>query len=187
MVTATPAELLFSYPSAEPRIIRRGAQYEVRREEKPPKRICAGAFSESCISFPKTRLRSSPGAAPHRHAARFSLLSHTAAFCVSCYTNTLRGPISGTGFSHTQTRCCASNTSAACGFLAHSELAFCDNVPAIPGFQGMAESIKTATPAELLFYHPSAEFRAIRRGAQYEVRREKNRHRGSTTDFLEAP
>lgn len=31
----------------------------------------------------------------------------------------------------------------------------------------------TATPAELLFYHPSAEFRAIRRGAQYEVRREK--------------
>ena len=33
MVTATPVELLFSYPSAEPRIIRKGAQYEVRREK----------------------------------------------------------------------------------------------------------------------------------------------------------
>lgn len=47
-------------------------------------------------------------------------------------------------------------------------LLFCDNVPAIPVFQGMAESIKTATPVDFSFttplqrFVPSAEGRSMK-------------------------
>lgn len=66
MVTATPVELLFSYPSAEPRIIRKGAQYEVRREKNRLRGSTTVFFWSS--QHPKARKRHYPAAASHCHA-----------------------------------------------------------------------------------------------------------------------
>ena len=66
MVTATRVELLFSYPSAEPRIIRGEAQYEVRREKNRHRGSTTGFFWSS--QHPKSRKRHYPAAASHCHA-----------------------------------------------------------------------------------------------------------------------
>ena len=87
---------------------------------------------------------------------------------MSCYTNTLRGPISGTGFSHTQTRCCVPALQQPAVFWLTVNLLFVIMCQPSLWFQGMAESIKTATSVDFSFttplqrFVPSAEGRSMK-------------------------